>query len=97
MVARPFVQARLIYRGHLRNRRLVQKPAGGIVRLQERFDPLPQLGICAAFALQHLCAGGGVARFDSKEEDGLDAIRVGWHTVSSNRLFGSPCKRGLSS
>ena len=77
--ARPLDAGRFIHGRNPRHRRLIQKPAGGIVCGQQSFDPLPQLGIGAALTFQDLGACRGVGRFDGEQENGLDAIRINWH------------------
>jgi len=72
-------------RGHGRP---LQETSRTVMCFQQRIDPLPQLGIGAALAVEEGGPAGRVRFFGGREEDGLNALEIDWHGMSLH--LGSP-------
>ncbi len=67
--------------GGLEQRRRAGEAAGPIVRLQQRLDALPQLGLAAARAVENGGTARGVARLDGEQEHLLNASGIDCHGI----------------
>ena len=78
----------LVQRWRRGDGRPVQETSWVVVCFQQRIDPLPQLGISAALAVEEGGTAGSACFFGGCNEDGLNSLQIDGHGVTLH--LGSP-------